>query len=83
MDLELWEQCRGRDALYVWSDTSLFTMRFVGAPFTFSVRQVGTNCGLIGQSAAIVILMVHCCFGCQAKVDFLCTDGTVKTMILV
>jgi len=46
---------RGRDALYVWSDTSLFTMRFVGAPFTFGFTQVGTNCGLIGESAAIEV----------------------------
>jgi hypothetical protein len=46
---------RGRDAIYVWSDTSLFTMRFVGAPFTFGFAQVGTNCGLIGQSAALEV----------------------------
>src|SRR5210317_2179115 len=46
---------RGRDAIYVWSDTSLFTMRFVGAPFTFGFTQVGTNCGLIGESAAIEV----------------------------
>ena len=46
---------RGRDAIYVWSDTSLFTMRFVGAPFTFGFAQVGTNCGLIGESAAIEV----------------------------
>jgi len=46
---------RGRDAIYVWTDTSLFTMRFVGAPFTFGFAQVGTNCGLIGESAAIEV----------------------------
>src|SRR5210317_1526517 len=46
---------RGRDAIYVWSDTSLFTMRFVGSPFTFGFAQVGTNCGLIGESAAIEV----------------------------
>ena len=27
---------RGRDAIYVWTDTALFTMRFVGQPFTFA-----------------------------------------------
>ena len=43
---------RGRNAIYVWTDTSLFTMRFVGAPFTFAFEQVGTNCGLIGMNAA-------------------------------
>jgi len=46
---------RGRDAIYVWTDTSLFTMRFVGAPFTFAFAQVGTNCGLIGQNAALEV----------------------------
>ena len=37
---------RGRDAIYVWTDTALFTQRFVGQPFTFAFAQVGTNCGL-------------------------------------
>ena len=34
---------RGRDAIYIWTDTALFIMRFVGPPFTFSFQQVGTN----------------------------------------
>jgi hypothetical protein len=42
----------GRNAIYIWTDTSLFTMRFVGQPFTFAYEQVGTNCGLIGMNAA-------------------------------
>ena len=46
---------RGRDATYIWTDTSLFIMRFVGAPFTFSFQQVGTNCGLIGKNAAVEV----------------------------
>ena len=45
----------GRNALYVWTDTSLFTMRFVGQPFTFAFEQVGTNCGLIGMNAAVEV----------------------------
>jgi len=45
----------GRNAIYVWSDTSLFTMRFVGTPFTFAFEQVGTNCGLIGMNAAVEV----------------------------
>ena len=45
----------GRNAIYVWTDTSLFTMRFVGQPFTFAYEQVGTNCGLIGQNAAVEV----------------------------
>ena len=35
---------RGRDAIYVYTDTALFLMRFVGQPFTFAFTQVGTNC---------------------------------------
>ncbi len=45
----------GRNAIYVWTDTSLFTMRFVGQPFTFAYEQVGTNCGLIGMNAAVEV----------------------------
>jgi hypothetical protein len=45
----------GRNALYVWTDSSLFTMRFVGQPFTFAYEQVGTNCGLIGKNAAVEV----------------------------
>jgi len=45
----------GRNAIYVWTDSSLFTMRFVGQPFTFAYEQVGTNCGLIGKNAAVEV----------------------------
>ena len=46
---------RGRDAIYVWTNTAMFIMRFVGPPFTFSFQQVGTNCGLIGKNAAVEV----------------------------
>ena len=46
---------KGRDAIYIWTDTALFLMQFVGAPFTFSFQQVGTNCGLIGKNACIEV----------------------------
>ena len=46
---------RGRDAIYVWTDTALFTQRFVGQPFTFAFSQVGTNCGLVGQNAGVEV----------------------------
>jgi hypothetical protein len=45
----------GRNAIYVWTDTSLFTMRFVGTPFTFAYEQVGTNCGLMGKNSAVEV----------------------------
>ena len=43
---------KGRDAIYVWTDTGLFLMQFVGQPFTFAFSQVGNNCGLIGKNAS-------------------------------
>ena len=46
---------RGRDAIYIWTDTALFTQRFVGQPFTFAFSQVGTNCGLVGQNACVEV----------------------------
>ena len=46
---------RGRDSILVWTDTALFTMRFVGSPFTFAFSQVGTNCGLTGQNACVEV----------------------------
>ena len=46
---------KGRDAIYVWTDTALFLMQFVGQPFTFSFQQAGTNCGLIGKNAAVEV----------------------------
>jgi hypothetical protein len=45
----------GKSAIYVWTDTALFTMRFVGTPFTFAYDQVGTNCGLIGMNASVEV----------------------------
>ncbi len=46
---------RGRNGNYVWTDTAMFSMRFIGAPFTFGFEQVGTNCGLISQHAALEV----------------------------
>ena len=46
---------RGRDSIYVYTDTALFLMRFVGQPFTFSFIQAGTNCGLAGKNAVVEV----------------------------
>ena len=46
---------RGRDAILVWTDTALFTQRFIGSPLTFACTQVGTHCGLVGQNACVEV----------------------------
>ena len=42
----------GKTAVYIWSDTAMYTMKFIGPPFTFGFTQVGTNCGMSSQHAA-------------------------------
>jgi len=41
--------------MLVWTDTSMHGIQFVGTPFTFGLRQLGANCGLIAQHAAIEV----------------------------
>ena len=52
-------------------------MKFICAPFTFQLEQVGTNCGLIGQNAVVEI--DGAAFWLSPKGFFL-YDGTVKTI---
>ena len=42
----------GKTAVYLWSDTAMYTMKFIGPPLTFGFQQVGTNCGMSSQHAA-------------------------------
>ena len=42
----------GKTAVYIWSDTAMYTMKFIGQPFTFGFQQVGTNCGMSSQHSA-------------------------------
>ena len=46
---------QGKDYVFVITDNAAYVIQFVGPPFTFSVRQVGTNCGCIGQHAATFV----------------------------
>ena len=46
---------KAKESILIWTDNALYTMKFIGAPFTFGFEQVGTNCGLIGKNAAIEI----------------------------
>ena len=42
---------KGRDAIYVWTDTALFSMQFVGGAFWFAFEPVGPTCGMSGKNA--------------------------------
>ena len=68
---------KAKESILVWTDNALYTMKFIGAPFTFGFEQVGTNCGLIGKNAAVEIDGVA--FWLSSK-GFFMFDGTVKTL---
>ena len=36
---------KAKETILIWTDNALYTMKTVGAPFTFGFEQVGTNCG--------------------------------------
>jgi len=44
---------RARQETLVWTDTSMYSMTFVGQPFTFATNLVNEGVGLIGPNAAI------------------------------
>ena len=68
---------KAKETILVWTDNALYTMKFIGAPFTFGFEQVGTNCGLIGKNAAIEIDGMA--FWMSAN-GFFMFDGTVKSL---
>jgi len=66
-----------KENILIWTDNALYTMKFVGAPFTFGFEQVGTNCGLIGKNAVTEIDGVAYWMSNNGFFGF---DGTVKTL---
>jgi hypothetical protein len=68
---------KAKETILVFTDNALYTMKFVGAPFTFSFEQVGTNCGLIGKNA--VVEVDGAAFWLSAN-GFFMFDGTVKSL---
>lgn len=68
----------GKDYTLVLTDTAAYVIQFVGPPFTFSIRQVGTNCGCLGQHAAIYANGNVYWMGLSG--GFFVYDGTVKIL---
>jgi hypothetical protein len=69
---------KAKDYILILTDTSAYVMQFVGPPFTFSIRQVGSNCGAIGQHAMKYVNGAVWWMG-QAG-GFFVYDGTVKSV---
>jgi len=66
---------RSRGAILVFTDTALYQMQFIGTPFTFGFKQLGSNCGAVGINSAIDISGKIYWMGTDSFFTF---DGAVK-----
>jgi len=68
---------RSRGAILVYTDTALYQMQFIGPPFTFGFKQLGSNCGAVGINSAIDISGISYWMGTDS---FFLFDGAVKKL---
>jgi len=69
---------QGKDYIFVLTNSAAYVIQFVGPPFTFSVRQVGTSCGCISQNS--IIFAQGAVFWMGFGGGFFVYDGTVKQL---
>ena len=69
---------RSSGQILIWTDTSMHSMQFIGPPFTFGFKQLGRQCGCVGQHAAVDVDGVAYWMG--ASGGFLKFDGSVQTI---
>ena len=68
---------RSRGQILVWTDTSLHSLQFIGPPFTFGLRQLGQNCGIVGSHAGVDINGISYW---MSQDSFFLFDGSVKKL---
>ena len=68
---------RSRGQSLVWTDTSLHSLQYIGPPYTFGVRQLGQNCGIVGIHAAVDLNGVSYW---MSQDSFYMFDGSVKKL---
>jgi hypothetical protein len=44
---------KSRQEILVWTDTALYSMQFIGPPFTFGINLINENSGLVAPKAAV------------------------------
>ena len=66
---------RSRGVILIYTDTALYQMQFIGPPFTFGFRQLGTNCGAVGINSAVDVNGIAYWMGNDS---FFLFDGAVK-----
>ena len=68
---------RSRGDILVWTDTSLHSLKFIGAPFIFGLTQVGANCGAVSPHSAVDVNGTTFWMSQQAFYMF---DGGIKKL---
>ena len=69
---------RSRQEILIWTDTSLYSMQFIGAPFTFGLNLVNENVGLTSPNG-----MINAPDGVywMARDGFYTYSGSVKRLV--
>tara|TARA_A100001515_G_scaffold141092_2_gene137588 strand:+ start:1103 stop:2971 length:1869 start_codon:yes stop_codon:yes gene_type:complete len=44
---------KSRQEMLIWTDTALYSMQFIGPPFTFGINLINEGVGLVGPKAAV------------------------------
>ena len=68
---------RSRGQILVWTDSSLHGLQFIGPPFTFGLRQLGQNCGIVGSHAGVDINGISYW---RSQDSFFLYDGSIKKL---
>ena len=68
---------KGRGQIYLWTDVDVYSMQFIGPPFTFSFSVLGEISGTIAKNAATAIEGSAFWMGVD---NFYMYDGAVKTL---
>ncbi len=66
---------KSRQEILIWTDTALYSMQFVGPPFTFAVNLINEGTGLIGPKAAVTTASA---IYWMSSTNFYIYNGSVK-----
>jgi hypothetical protein len=69
---------KAKDYILILTDSAAYTMQFVGPPYTFTIRKVGSNCGCLGQHAIVFAQGAVWWMGDSG--GFFVYDGTVTSV---
>ncbi len=68
-----------RSISLIWSDTALYSMQFIGPPYTFGFELIGKQCGIMSPHSAIEIAS-RVYWWSRTDRNFYMFDGAVRQM---